>query len=278
MAERPNPKRSAEDVPMHRMRSPFARTGLLLTVGFLAGYQPSAQADLIRAAPGRSFPDIAGDIGGSQTYVYDPATQTGTFALINAPHLISLGPSVKDLVPMQPDRHGTLTQTLELKLDRCGRLIKSPLNKFEIFGTVTINDKVYEGLLLKGSPTAFGLADQGRTAQKNPEVFGLNVRIEGGQLADTFGTDAYLRIIPQANSTFHGEFNCDFSAEKPLTNLLALGRPLSTPGAGTIGLIAVFVGGVGLLAYRIIRLTARTVRRCSVHRKRPIARWATSSC
>ena len=98
---------------MQRMRSVSARMGLFLTLFLLAGSRQTAHADLIRAAPGRSFPDIAGDIGGSQTYVYDPATKTGTFALVNAPHLISLGPSVKDLIPMQPNSDGTLYQSLE---------------------------------------------------------------------------------------------------------------------------------------------------------------------
>jgi hypothetical protein len=249
-----------------------------LTLMLPAGFPPPVRADLIRAAPGRTFPDIAGDIGGSQTYVYDPATQTGTFALINAPHLISLGPAAKDSVPMQPDSHGTLTQTLELKLDRSGRLIPSPLNKFEIFGTVVINDTVYEGLLLKGRPTAFGIADPNRVSATSPEVFGLNVEIEDGYLADAFGREAYLRIIPQANSTFRGEFTCDFSAEKPLTNLLALDRELSVPWFGPIALIALFAGGVGLLAWRIVRALARPIRRGPVARHRPVRHCAAPSC
>ncbi len=263
---------------MQRMRSVFARTGLVFLFLFLAGPPLGARADLIRAAPGRSFPDIAGDLGGSQTYVYDPATQTGTFALINAPHLISLGPSGKETVPMQPDRHGTLTQTLELKLDRSGRLIDSPLNKFEIFGTVIINDKVYEGLLLKGRPTAFGIPGQQRPAVKNPEVFGLNVEIEGGELAATFGAEAYLRIIPQANSTFRGEFTCDFSGEKPLTNLLALDRQLAAPWVGPFSLIAALAGSVGVLVWWVVRWMSRPARRCSFQRHRPIGRWAAPTC
>ncbi len=209
---------------MQRMHSVSDRMGLILAAILIAGSGQSAHADLIRAAPGRSFPDIAGDIGGSQTYVYDPATRTGTFALINSPHLISLGPSVKDLIPLQPNSDGTLYQSLKLKLDQQGRLVKSPLNQFEIRGTVTINDTPYDGLLLKGTPTAFGIAEHDRPAVNTPEVFGLNVRIEGGKLAETFGDEAYLRIIPQAKSTFEGEFDRDFSAEKPMTNLLALDR------------------------------------------------------
>src|SRR5215471_11001582 len=133
---------------MQPMCGVSARICLLSSLFMLAGGTLPARADLIRPAPGRSFPDIAGDIGGSQTYIYDPATQTGTFALSNAPHLISLGPSGKDLIPMQPDRDGTLQQMLQLKHDRSGRLIDSPLNRFEIRGTVVINGREYEGLLL----------------------------------------------------------------------------------------------------------------------------------
>jgi hypothetical protein len=258
---------------MQRMRTVFARTGLVLFL-ILA---PAARADLIRAAPGRSFPDIAGDIGGSQRYVYDPATQTGTFALINAPHLISLGPSVKDLVPIRPDPHGTLTQTLELKLDRNGHLIHSPLNRFEIVGTVVINNQTYEGLLLRGRPTAFGIAGRDRTAEKNPEVFGLNVEIEEGKLADAFGPEAYLRIIPQANSTFRGEFTRDFSADRPLTNLLALDRDLSGPGPGTAAVLGFLAAAAGLLTWRLLRAVARPLRR-PAPRHRPVGRWATPGC
>ncbi len=263
---------------MQRMRSVFARTALLLTLLLPAGLAPVARADLIRAAPGRSFPDIAGDIGGSQTYVYNPATQTGTFALTNAPHLISLGPSAKDLVPIQPDSHGKLTQTLELTLDRSGRLIPSPANTFEIFGTVVINEKEYEGLLLRGRPTAFGLADPNRAAERNPEVFGLNVEIEEGYLAGAFGREAYLRIIPQANSTFRGEFNCDFSAEKPLTNLLAVDRELSASWFGPMALIGLFAGAAGVLGWCVVRAMARPVRRAAVGRHRPVRHCAAPSC
>jgi hypothetical protein len=270
--------RSAEGIPMQRMRSVFVRVGLTSTLFWFAGFQPPAWADLIRAAPGRSFPDIAGDIGGSQTYIYDPATQTGTFALVNAPHLISLGPSVKDLIPMQPNSDGTLYQSLKLKLDHRGRLVDSPLNRFEIRGSVIINDRVYEGVLLEGTPTAFGIAEADRPEVNTPDVFGLNMRIDGGLLANTFGTEAYLRIIPQANSTFTGEFTCDFSGEKPMTNLLALDRRLSAPGLESPTVIGLILVGAALLAWPIALSLARTARRRSDPRHRPIRRWASPAC
>jgi hypothetical protein len=263
---------------MQSMCGVCARIGLLFPLYLLAGFLPSANGDLIRAAPGRTFPDIAGDVGGSQTYVYDPATQTGTFALVNAPHLISLGPSVKDLIPLQPDRQGTLYQALRLKLDRSGRLIDSPLNKFEIRGTVIINDQIYEGVLLAGKPTAFGIAEPDRPVRKDLEVFGLNVQIKSGALADAFGSEAYLRIIPQANSTFRGEFTRDFSGERPLTNLIALDQRLApVPALGTAGLLAIVAGAIGLVLWRIIRWVARNGRRCALPRHRPVRRYATPS-
>jgi hypothetical protein len=263
---------------MQRMRSVSALMGLFLTLFLLAGTRQTAHADLIRATPGRSFPDIAGDIGGSQTYVYDPATQTGTFALVNAPHLISLGPSVNDLIPMEPNSDGTLYQSLKLKLDRNGRLVDSPLNKFEIHGSVIINDQVYEGLLLEGTPTAFGIAEHDRPAMNAPDVFGLNMRIERGLLASTFGSEAYLRIIPQSNSTFTGQFTCDFSGEKPMTNLLAVDRRTSYSDLVRPAMIGLILGAASLMAWPIARSLTRSWRRRPVPRDRPLSRWASPAC
>jgi hypothetical protein len=250
-----------EGVLMQRMRSVIVRAVLVLSLVVLGSVWLPARADLIRPKPGRSFPDIAGDIVGTQTYTYDPATQTGTFSLVNAPHLISLGPSDKDLVPLQPEKDGTLSQSLTMKLDRDGRLVPGPFNHFEIRGTVVIGDKAYQGVLLEGKPTAFGAAGPNASTARRSDVFDLNMKITGGQLKDAFGTEAYLRITPQANSTFQGEFTTDFSGERPLTNLRALNHlPSSVPDPMT--LIAILMGaGVLLLAYRIRRYFLRADRR-----------------
>ena len=45
---------------------------------------------------------------------------------------------------------------------------------------------------------------------KKPEVFDLNVKITGGELKDAFGSEAYLRIMPQAGSTFDGRVHGRF--------------------------------------------------------------------
>ena len=103
------------------------------------------------------------------------------------------------------------------------------------------------------------------------------MQIEGGQLAGTFGAEAYLRIIPQANSTFRGEFTRDFSGEKPLTNLIAVDRRLPARLIGPLALIVLFAGGTALLSWRIARSLARTPRRCAVPRPRPVGQWAAST-
>jgi len=248
---------------MQRMCSVIARVGLVAFIVLLADVWSAARGDLIRSNPSRSFPDIAGDIVGAQTYTYDPVTQTGTFQVVNAPHLIALGPSVKDMVHMLPEQDGTLSQFLRMKLDRNGRLIESPYNTFQIRGTVVIGDRTYEGSLLEGRPTAFGAeAQDGSPAKnKNPEVFDLNVEITGGQLAGAFGSEAYLRITPQAKSTFNGQFTADFSSEKPLTNLRASRKGLPATVPEPTALLTLLTCGAGLLACRLRRYLTRARHR-----------------
>jgi hypothetical protein len=251
---------------MQRMCAASNKFGFVLLFACVSILSAHARGDLIRSSPARSFPDIAGDIVGTQTYTYDPVTQTGIFHLVNAPHLISLGPTVKDMVQMLPNQDGTLTQSLKMKLDRNGRLVHSAANTFEIRGTVIIGDRTYQGLLLKGTPTAFGALtpDDSPTGSKKAEVFDLNMKITDGELKDAFGGEAYLRIRPQAGSTFDGRFTTDFSSDKPLTNLRAspTGLPAAVPEPSA--LITFLTLGAGVLAYRLRRrLATRTPRRSS---------------
>jgi hypothetical protein len=250
---------------MQRMCSAATRVSFVLFLFVLAHAWSNARADLIRSTPGRSFPDIAGDIVGAQTYIYDPLTGTGMFEVMNAPHLISLGPSVQEMIHMLPDADGTLSQLLKVKLDRNGRLVQSPQNTFQIRGTVWIGDEPYQGVLLEGRPTAFGAQNQetATARNKNPEVFDLNVEINGGKLAKAFGKEAYLRIVPQAGSTFSGEFTVDFASERPLTNLRSTrGKLPATVPEPTI-LITILTFGTGALAIRVRRHFRRSSRRRS---------------
>jgi hypothetical protein len=248
---------------MQRMCGVSARIGLLVFLTGVASGWSTACGDLIRSSPARTFPDIAGDIAGAQTYTYDRASQTGIFEFVNAPHLISLGPAVQDMFPMLPDQDGTLSQSLQMKLDRNGRLVDSPENRFQIRGSVLIGDRVYHGLLLEGRPTDFGAEVQETKAARNksPEVFDLNMKITGGELAKKFGPEAYLRIVPQTNSTFHGQFTADFSSARPLSTLRANRRklPASVPEPTVIVTFLTF--GAGVLGYRARRHWTRTATR-----------------
>jgi hypothetical protein len=247
---------------MRRIRSIIARVALASFLAMIAVQLPAARGDLIRSSPFRSFPDIAGDIAGAQTYTYDPVTQTGTFQVVNAPHLIALGPSIKDMVPMLPDQDGTLKQFLRVKLDRNGRLVDSPYNRFQVWGTVVIGQRTYRGWLLEGKPTAFGAEarDPSPATNKSTEIFDLNMQIIGGKLAEAFGTEAYLRITPQDGSTFNGQFTADFSSDKPLTNLRPARKRLPTTVPEPTALLTLLTCGAGLFACRLRRRLARSPR------------------
>jgi hypothetical protein len=250
---------------MQRICAANVRIGFLCFLASISALSSLARADLIRSTPSRSFPDIAGDIVGAQTYTYDPVSQTGVFQVVNAPHLISLGPSPKDMFQMLPEQDGTLTQSLQMKLDRHGRLINSPANTFEIRGTVVIGAQTFQGVLLRGTPTAFGsvLPDDARSREKNAEVFDLSMKITEGKLKDAFGSEAYLRITPQAGTTFDGRFTIDFSSDKPLTNLRPSrsGLPAAVPEPSA--LITFLTIGAGVLVFRLRRrFAARPRRRC----------------
>jgi len=246
---------------MQWMRTAVFRVGLGWLLVFLAVCHTQVRGDLIRSNPARSFPGIAGDIVGVQTYRYDPDTQTGTFELVNAPHLVTLGPAAKDMFRMLPELDGTLTQSLQMKLDRNGRLVQSPLNKFEIRGKVVIGDRTYQGLLLEGTPTAFGAGVRREAEEMKSEVFDLDMTITGGKLADAFGAEAYLRIVPQSNSTFNGRFTADFSSEKPMTNLRAKRKSFPATVPEPTVLLTLLTCGAGLLICRLRRRLSHATNR-----------------
>lgn len=247
---------------MQRMRGGFLRPVLVLLAGFLAGTCLSARGDLIRPRTARTYPDVAGDFVGSQTYTYDPASKTGTFQVVNAPQLITLGPKSENTVTVTPSQDGTLSQRLRLTLDQHGKLVETPDNRFELIGTVVIDNREYRGVLLEGKPTAFGARPQHGALVSSADVFDLNMKITGGKLAHTFGDEAYFRIMPQSGSTFQGSFAASFSGEKPMTSLRALQGRLPAPIPEPSPLAVLLTAGMGLAAFRLLRrATARAARR-----------------
>jgi hypothetical protein len=257
------------------MRSVITKLGLLPLFVCLMGVWWPARGDLIRPRIARSYPDIAGDLVGSQTYTFDPASKTGTFQVSNAPQFISLGPTGQDMLSVTPDKEGTLSQLLQLKLDQNGQVVDNPDNRFQLVGSVMIGDQLYHGVLLEGKPTAFGAQAQSATTPSGASVFDLNVKITGGELAQAFGPEAYFRVIPQSNSTFQGSFASSFSGEMPLTNLRALQGHLAAPVPEPTPLIILLAAGAGILGSRLLRrrLAARSRGKASTVNRpaRPVA-------
>jgi hypothetical protein len=242
----------------HRVNHPLVVLWIGIWAALGAGIPWTAtRADLIRPRTTRSFPDIAGDIAGSQTYSFDPSSQTGTFQVVNAPHLLTLGPDRQDMVRVEPNADGTLLQSVQIKLNKQGKLVESPENRFELHGTVVIGDQTFDGLLLRGRPTSFGARAQGQTSHSKMDAFDLNLKVTGGKLAEAFGNEAYLRIIPQSNSTFEGIFTADFSGDKPLTNLRGSRSRLAAPVPEPTALLVIVVGGIAIAGSRFLRRRSR---------------------
>ena len=210
---------------MQRMRSVIVKLGPVMVFLIVTGVWWPARGDLIRPKTSRTYPDIAGDIVGSQTYTFDPASKTGTFQVTNSPQLIALGPTGSDMMSVTPDQDGTLSQTLQLTLNQNGQIVENPDNRFQLYGSVVIGNQVYRGLLLEGTPTAFGVQAETRRSLSGANVFDLNVKITGGKLAEAFGPEAYFRVIPQSNSTFQGSFASSFSGDEAAHEPAGTARP-----------------------------------------------------
>ena len=240
----------------------FSRRSYLLA-GLLASallqVAVGARGDLIRPTPARGYPEIAGDVSGSQTYSFDPVTKTGTFHVVSSPHALGLGPASENMVPILPNADGTLEQSLRVVLDEKGRLVDLPSNTFQLRGTVVIGGKTFSGLLLEARPVSFGARNRsGTSGSPGMDAFDLDMKITSGELNKVFGPDVYLRIVPQADSTFRGEFTSDFSGERPLTDLRPNARAprphYAVPEPSTI--LIFLAGSLILMLGRLYRDTA----------------------
>ena len=243
---------------MHRMH----RLGLkaALTALIYAGIATSAPAALLRPNDAREYPDITAFANGYQAYKYDPASKTGTFQLSNVPFLLTNGQDaggsfIESNVTPTTDTAALRTQSLTAVLDSGGNLVASPLNSYQMYGTVTVGDKTYTGLLLSGTPTAFG-SQALKPLVGNEDLFDLSLKITGGSLASLYGPDAYIRVTSEANSNFDGVFTTDFSSEKVLTNTHTISSLVPSPVPEPTALVVLLACGAGLL-YRGRRRIAK---------------------
>jgi hypothetical protein len=231
---------------MHRMRRLIVPAGLIAIV--VLGFADRASAALLRPNDQREFPDITAFANGSQTYSYDASTGTGLFQLTNLPFLLTTGKTSSggfDEYDVTKTDAGMRLQTVTAVLDSNGKLVESDRNSFQLYGKVVVGDQTYTGLLLQGTPTAFGSEDLGK-AVSGEDVFDLQLKITGGVLAANYGPDAYIRVTSEANSTFQGVFTSDFASEKVLTNTHRTSSPIPPPVPEPTTLVVLLACGAGL--------------------------------
>ena len=217
-----------------------------------------ARADLLRPNDTRDYPDITAFANGTQTYTYNPSTQTGVFQLANVPFLLTNGTTPSGGFvesDVTPTADNIKSQTITAVLDSNGNLVASPLNSFQIYGTVVVGGQTYTGLLLSGTPTAFG-SQTLKPLVGNEDLFDMTLKITGGTLASLYGPEAYVRVTSEANSTFDGVFTTDFSSEKILTNTHAIGSIVPAPAPEPTTLVVLLACGAGLF-YRGRRRISR---------------------
>ncbi len=232
---------------MQRMHRLSLSAGLILL--FCTSVVSTGSAALLRPNDTREYPDISAFANGYQSYAYNAQTQTGVFKLANVPFLLTSGttPSGGFVESnINATANNIQSETLTAVLDKNGNLMSSPLNSFQVYGTVNIGGQTYTGLLLSGTPTAFG-SQTLKPMVNNEDLFDLTLKITGGTLASLYGSDAYIRVTSEANSTFDGVFTSDFSSEKVLTNthpvaLLNSPSPVPEPAA----LFVLLACGAGL--------------------------------
>jgi hypothetical protein len=233
---------------MHRMHRLGLKVGSIVLATLALA--TSSQAALIRPNDSREYPDISAFANGSQSYTYNPSTGTGVFQLTNVPFLLTSGttPSGGFLESDIVDSAGTpRSETITAVLDSNGNLVASPLNTFQVYGTVVVGGQTYSGLLLSGTPTAFG-SQTLKPLVDNEDLFDLTLHITGGQMASLYGPEAYVRVTAEANSTFDGVFTTNFSSEKILTNTHPLASLIPSPAPEPTTLVVLLAcGGAGLL-------------------------------
>ena len=239
---------------MHRFAFKAGSMALLIALA-----APNASASLLRPNDTREYPDITAFANGYQTYTYNATTQTGVFQLANTPFLLTSGATagggfVESSV--DPTSDGVRSQVVTAVLDSNGNLVASPLNSFQIYGKVVVDGQTYTGLLLEGTPTAFG-SQTLKPSVGNEDLFDMNLKVTGGAMAALYGQNAYMRVTAEANSTFDGVFTTDFSSEKVLTNAHTVASPLPVPAPEPAALYVLLACGAGLFYRGRRRISGR---------------------
>ncbi len=234
---------------MHRMRQSL----IFSMIGFMVATSGIARAALIQPNTTRQYPDIAADVNGVVNYNY--SNGQGTFTMRNTPFLLATGPDAAQEATILPTADGTRVQSLSVALDSTGNIVNSTSNSYSLYGTTTVAGQTFTGLLLQGTPTSFGSQDNGAF-----DMFDLGIKVTGGSLADAFGTNAYMLIRPELQSSFTGAFDTNFSAQKATSNTRGNYTPPAPVPEPATWMILVG-GGAGLAMFnrRRLRLAAQNM-------------------
>jgi hypothetical protein len=233
---------------MHRMRHSLTFS-LIALLMFSVG---SIHADLIQPNAVRSYPDIAADVNGVVNYSY--SNIGGLFTMKNTPFLLATGPNSGDEATILPTSDGVRSQSLSVMLDSAGKFVSSSQNAYELYGSTTVGGQTFSGLLLQGTPTAFGSQDNGQF-----DAFDLGIKITGGSLASAFGSDAYILIRPELQSSFTGAFDANFSAQKATSNTRGNYNPVPPVPEPATWMILIG-GGAGLAMFNRRRMRQAAAR------------------
>lgn len=241
---------------MHRMRCHFAKVGLIFCLAVFVHRPAECRADLIQKNAEQSFPDLAGDVAGTQHYQYDPSSGTGVFQVKSAPSLLATGPKESSEFYVDDPPGQSRRQSIQIKLDANGNLVRGdPGNSYSLTGSVRVNGKTYSGLLLQGTPDQFGWRPP-TDKSGSTSVYDLHMNLTGGLLKQAYGPDAYVRIVSETDGAFDGTFKKSFLGKNTETNVRAYNAPspLPVPEPSTFAILLT-CGGAGLL-YRRRRRSA----------------------
>ena len=234
---------------MHRMRQSL----IFSLIGFMVATSGIARGALILPNTERKYPVIAADVNGVVNYNY--SNGQGTFTMRNTPFLLATGPDAAQEATILPTADGTRVQNVSVALDSTGNLVNSTSNNYSLYGSTTVAGQTFTGLLLQGTPTSFGAQDNGSF-----DMFDLGIKVTGGALADAFGSNAYMLIRPELQSSFTGAFDSNFTAQKATSNTRGNYTPPAPVPEPATWMILVG-GGAGLAMFnrRRLRLAAQNL-------------------
>lgn len=234
---------------MHRMRTSLTYSLIALFVAMFG----TAQAALIQPNATRQYPDIAADVNGVVNYSY--SNGQGNFTMRNTPFLLATGANPAQEYTILPTVDGTRQQNLSVAVDGSGNIVNASGNSYSLYGSTTVDGQTFSGLLLQGTPTAFGSQYNGQFNQ-----YDVAIKVTGGALADAFGSNAYMLIRPELQDSFTGSFTSNFSAQKATSNTRGnYNPPAPVPEPATWMIL--IGGGAGLAMFnrRRMRLAAQNV-------------------